>query len=149
MVETGQSALIGQRPGFGFNIIPDDIQFFTAALLYSDDSIMTSQFCAGWVIQVTMVPTSYCCARPCAHDLIKVNAASRAFFRNTIPDKFPQLLAFRRKTVRQFADFFSIAVAFNHLTNLLLRAFYIHALTEHHAKAGSCTVVGTGQHQIA
>ncbi|CSI00876.1 Uncharacterised protein [Shigella sonnei] len=52
--------------------------------------------------------------------------------------------------MRQFADFFRIAVAFHHLTNLLLRALYIHALTEHHAKtAVTRLVVGTGKHQIA
>ena len=57
--------------------------------------------------------------------------------------------------MRQFADFFRIAVAFHHLTNLLLRALYIHALTEHHAKTAviendvsilqSVTLGGTGK----
>ena len=51
--------------------------------------------------------------------------------------------------MRQLADFLCIAVAFNHLTNLLLRAFYIAALTEHHAEATvTRLVIGTGQHQV-
>ena len=52
--------------------------------------------------------------------------------------------------MRQFANFFGIAIAFNHLTNLLLRAFYIAALSEHHAKAAvTRLVIGAGQHQVA